>query len=42
MTAAAPGLPVRRRVLMDTNRTPLALSATEGEALWCAGALTTV
>ncbi len=27
---------------MDTNRTPLALSQAEGEALWCAGALTTV
>ena len=27
---------------VDTNRTPLALGAAEGEALWCVGALTTV
>ena len=27
---------------MDTNRMPLALGPTEREALWCAGALTTV
>ena len=41
-TAAASGLPVRRRMLIDTNRMPLALGPAEGEALWCAGALTTV
>jgi hypothetical protein len=29
-------------MLMDTNRTPLALGPADGEALWCAGALTTV
>ncbi|CAA9563696.1 MAG: hypothetical protein AVDCRST_MAG59-2814 [uncultured Thermomicrobiales bacterium] len=27
---------------MDTDRTPVALGAGEGEALWCVGALTTV
>jgi quercetin dioxygenase-like cupin family protein len=32
----------RRRTLMDTTRTPLALGPAEGEALWCVGALTTV
>jgi quercetin dioxygenase-like cupin family protein len=29
-------------MLMDTNRTSLALGPAEGEALWCVGALTTV
>jgi quercetin dioxygenase-like cupin family protein len=29
-------------MLMNTNRTPLALGPAEGEALWCVGALSTV
>jgi mannose-6-phosphate isomerase-like protein (cupin superfamily) len=29
-------------MLVDTNRSPVALGPAEGEALWCVGALTTV
>jgi hypothetical protein len=42
VTATRSGLLVRRRLLMDTNRMPLALGPAEGEVLWCVGALTTV
>jgi hypothetical protein len=29
-------------MLVDTNRSPVALGPADGEALWCVGALTTV
>jgi len=34
--------PVQRRILMDANRTPYALSAQQGEAFWGFGSLWTI